>query len=276
MVRVEARPQNAIADRPRPLRQNVERFKIAGNIVRPVIIAELTSKEEIACAELARSSSEQSKIVAVDAAGACHERSSGIDRLKLRRTCSKKIADIRPVGPLGVVDRINEFRDDEIDVSEALSVRVRPHVDRHTVDELGEVGAVIEVEAAQEILVGLAAARMLRSDETWDDFEQFADPLNRTIFEVDLSDCPLGCRIGNPNKVCRAPGNDDLGPRRRGRRIDRHVDSFGTSLSGSGKERRAKKHRAQTDHRSPSGRKQTDDLLTRFTHGDLLGMRLGR
>jgi hypothetical protein len=40
------------------------------------------------------------------------------------------------------------------------------HIDRNPIQADGEIGAVIEIEAAQEILVGLTAARMLGDDDT--------------------------------------------------------------------------------------------------------------
>ena len=40
----------------------------------------------------------------------------------------------------------------------ALAVQVGGLVDRHAVDETGEVGAVVQVEPAQQVLVGLALA----------------------------------------------------------------------------------------------------------------------
>ena len=53
---------------------------------------------------------------------------------------------------------------------------VRRHVDRHAVDACREVGAVVEVEAAQEVLVGLAVARVLRDDHAGRRFQEFAGP----------------------------------------------------------------------------------------------------
>jgi hypothetical protein len=54
-------------------------------------------------------------------------------------------------------------------------VTVRAQVHRHVVYIVGKVGAVIEIEAAQEILVGLAGARMLNGDEPRDDLQQLRD-----------------------------------------------------------------------------------------------------
>jgi len=44
-------------------------------------------------------------------------------------------------------------------------VRVRAHIDGHAVDVNGEVSAVVEVEAAQEVLIGFALATVLRNDQ---------------------------------------------------------------------------------------------------------------
>ena len=84
-------------------------------------------------------------------------------------------------------------------------------VERYAVEETGEVGAVVEVEAAQEILVGLAAARMLRGDQAGDDFEQFADALQRAGVEIGAPDMALRSSVGDADEVLRTPINDDGG-----------------------------------------------------------------
>jgi hypothetical protein len=43
---------------------------------------------------------------------------------------------------------------------------VGTHVDRHVDDRDRQIGAVVEIVAAQEILVGFALARVLRDDQT--------------------------------------------------------------------------------------------------------------
>ena len=47
------------------------------------------------------------------------------------------------------------------------------HVDRHVVDGDREVGAVVEIVAAQEVLVGFALAAVLGDDQARRRFEQF-------------------------------------------------------------------------------------------------------
>ena len=48
----------------------------------------------------------------------------------------------------------DQLGDHKIEIGKALTVRVGAHVDRHLVERDVDIGAVIEVEAAQEILVG--------------------------------------------------------------------------------------------------------------------------
>lgn len=82
-----------------------------------------------------------------------------------------EIADIGEVRPFAKIEPLDSFGDQEIEVAIALSVLVRTHVDRHAIDKSGEIGPVIEIEAAQKDLVGLAAARVLRGDEAGDVLE---------------------------------------------------------------------------------------------------------
>ena len=68
---------------------------------------------------------------------------------------------------------------------------VRALVDRHAVDRNGEIGAVIEVHAAQEILVGFALAAVLRDDQTRRALEQFTRPVIRPRLDLPACDGAL-------------------------------------------------------------------------------------
>ncbi len=59
------------------------------------------------------------------------------------------------VGPLGEVDARGQFRYQEVEVGVALAVGVGALVDGHAADPGRQVRAVVEVEAAQQVLVGL-------------------------------------------------------------------------------------------------------------------------
>jgi hypothetical protein len=69
------------------------------------------------------------------------------------------------VRSLANVDRLHQLRNQEIDIGIALAVAMGRHVHRHAVDGNGEVRAMVEVEAAQKILVGFALAGMLGHDQ---------------------------------------------------------------------------------------------------------------
>ena len=92
-------------------------------------------------------------------------------------------ADCREVAVLGVVsaltvfDALDQFRNHEIDVAIALTMGVGGQVDWQPLYACGQVRTVVEVEPAQEKLVGLAPTTMLRNDEAWHYLEHFADAL---------------------------------------------------------------------------------------------------
>jgi len=69
-----------------------------------------------------------------------------------------EIARVGVVRTLAIAETLDQLGDEEIQVPVALAVGVGGQVDRYTVDRGGEVRAVIEIEAAQEILVRFAVA----------------------------------------------------------------------------------------------------------------------
>ena len=83
---------------------------------------------------------------------------------------------------------LDHLGDDEVGVGEALAVRVRHHVDRHAVDRQREVGAVVGVEAAQEVLVRLAAARVLHHHQPGRDAQDVLHAADRPQLEVAVPD----------------------------------------------------------------------------------------
>ena len=103
--------------------------------------------------------------------------------------------------PLLEVDLVDQLGDEEVEIRVALPVRVAGQVHRHTVDREREVGAVIEVEPAQEVLVRLAVPRVLGDDHAGDGLEQLAAAEQRQILEVDLADGPLRGADGVPQQI---------------------------------------------------------------------------
>src|SRR5271170_94207 len=78
---------------------------------------------------------------------------------------------------------------------------MRRQVKRHTVEEYGEICAVVEIEAAKEILVGLTTAGVLSDDETGNRLQNFSRTKNRTIFDFLCAHRSLGGGIGNSDKI---------------------------------------------------------------------------
>ena len=65
-----------------------------------------------------------------------------------------------------------------------LAVGVAAKVDRKPVDEEGDVGAVVGVEAAEKILLRLAPALMLADHEPGDEAQEVGRPALREQLEV--------------------------------------------------------------------------------------------
>ena len=87
---------------------------------------------------------------------------------------------------------------------------VRPQVHWHAVEDHGVVGAVIEVEASQEILVGLAATRMLHSHHAGHRFQQIGGFEHRPHQQVGAADGAFTGGGGRAHQIGIAAEYDDL------------------------------------------------------------------
>ena len=76
-----------------------------------------------------------------------------------------EVAFTRVVRPLLVFETGRKLWDDEVKVRPAVAVRMRTLIDDHAVDSRAQIGAVIEVEAAQVELIGFAFATVLTDDQ---------------------------------------------------------------------------------------------------------------
>jgi hypothetical protein len=97
-----------------------------------------------------------------------------------------------------------------VEVEIALAVAVGADVHLHAVDVGREVGPVIEVEAAQEVLVGLAAARMLRGDHPRYRLQQFGGAQQRSHEQVAAADRPLARGVGDADLGLAAAEDDHI------------------------------------------------------------------
>ena len=67
---------------------------------------------------------------------------------KIHPTCRHKVAFVRVVRAFFKINRFHQFRNDEMQVGVTLSVGVRNHIDRHTVNGQPDIRAVVNVKTA--------------------------------------------------------------------------------------------------------------------------------
>ncbi len=111
-----------------------------------------------------------------------------------RITGGRKIPGIGVIRPFAVVDVVDQFRDNAVQVQVALPVSMAGHVHRYAVHHHRKVGAVIQIKAAQIKLVGLARAAVLGRQRTGYDFNQLTGSRQGSISKLRLPDYALRCR----------------------------------------------------------------------------------
>lgn len=84
------------------------------------------------------------------------------------------------------------------------------HVDGHTIDGDEKIGAVVEVESAEEILSGFASSGVLGDDDAGDGFEDFAPAERGPGEEVGAAGNPEGCGGGLFEEIRRFPYDHDF------------------------------------------------------------------
>jgi hypothetical protein len=110
---------------------------------------------------------------------------------------------------------------------------VGAEVHRHVIDGEAEVGPVVEVEAAQEVLVGLAPARMLGGDQSGRGLEDLARAQQRADLDVGPGDAALAGRAGGADAPLAAAEDEDRAGNRLVRRFRcRGVDRRAVRRSG--------------------------------------------
>ncbi len=151
--------------------------------------------EQIAAGERRRPVAEEA-LVAEAAAGKLRDLlGHGIDEADRQGAHGAEVANVRVVGALADVDRSDQLRDQKVEIRVPLSVRMGAHVDRHVVERDRKIGAVVEVVAAQEILVGFTLAAVLRDHQAGDDLECLARPCERPCVDLRARHDHLARRI---------------------------------------------------------------------------------
>jgi hypothetical protein len=88
-----------------------------------------------------------------------------------------------------------------------LAVRVRAHVDRHAIHAGQKVGAVVEIEAAQVILICFARAAMLSDDDAGNGLDDFAGAQEWPQRDLGVANGAFIRGVGNIEQAVGAVGD---------------------------------------------------------------------
>ena len=167
--------RKAVVARPLAVTQHaVELAVILGHFPRPVVVEQLQAIEQIAAAHFRRAGEQAAHIAMTAQSHLRQRRLHPAEIVDMRRPGRREIAFLGEIRPLAEADAVDQLGDQEIEIGVALAVGMGRHIDRHAADISGEIGAVVEVEAAQEILVRLAVAGVLGDDQAGHHFQRFA------------------------------------------------------------------------------------------------------
>ena len=164
--------------------------------------------EQIAIAQLWRIGKQQAPVTIRPAADFAEALVQAIGQLQMHRARRRKITLVGVVRAFLVLQAADDVGNQEIQVAVALPVAMRALVDRHAVDGDREIGAVIEVDAAQKILVGFAFAALLGDDDAGGRFQNFARPVIGARLDLLAAHGALARRIGGAQQV--VGGIDDF------------------------------------------------------------------
>ena len=154
---------------------------VPGYVGRTVIAHPLPGKEQFTRSGSGGSGDEEAGVVV----------SSGLQLNEVRRQMrqvgdlgvprSREVARVRKIGALPVGDARHQLRNQPVQIHVALPVGVTAEVHRRAVDGGGEIRAVVEVEAPQVVLVGLATAGVGGDDHAWHGLQQLPLPQERAL-----------------------------------------------------------------------------------------------
>jgi len=129
------------------------------------------------------------------------------------RPSGREVTDARIVRTFAVIETLDQGGEQEIEVGVTLAMAVGRHVHRQPIDPHGEVGAVVEVEAAQEILVRLALTTVLGGDEAGRELKQLGRARYRTLRELIRQHDALTCGDGTSGEFVGPRAHDDFSQR---------------------------------------------------------------
>jgi len=139
--------------------------EVVGVLPRAAVEEPFERVQQMAGTQLGRVGDEHAPVVELAALSLDDGRRQHIEVVEVERARRREVAAVGVVRPLAEGDVLNQLRDQEVQVGVALAVAVARQIERDVVEAGREIGAVVEVEAAQEVLVGLTAAAVLRRDQ---------------------------------------------------------------------------------------------------------------
>jgi len=131
--------------------------------------------------------------------------------LDVRAARGREVTDVGVVRSLAVVEALDELRDQEVEIHVALTVRMGREVHLHAHHASQEVGPVVEVEAAQEVLVRLPRAAVLGDDHAGHELEHVGWTQRRAGLDLALADAALRRRGRRAEELSRRRSDDNLG-----------------------------------------------------------------
>ena len=180
----------------------VQLAEVVGAHPGPVVGAELDRREQGPVAHPRRDREERPPVAVLAQLGLEDRPLEHVEVAHRDGTRRGEVALPRVVGALLELDRAHELGNHEVEVGIALAVAVRREVDRQARDGEREVGAVVDVEAAHVVLVGLPLAAVLADDHARHPFREIARAGQRTVGQL---------RAGHDSARGGAGDSDQLG-----------------------------------------------------------------
>ena len=202
-------------------RQSAELPNALGNLPRSVVGFAFAADEEISASNGRRRSRREAHEIALSVRGARKRTIELTEQMELRTAGAAEVADLGVIDAELVVDVVDEFWNEKIQIGIALPVPVGRKVERHALETRLKIGAVIEVEAANEILVRLPFARVLGDDHPGHRLEQLALARDRAEAQICRADASLGRAGRDAAQVVDPPHHFDGIERRPARGVRR-------------------------------------------------------
>ena len=121
-----------------------------------------------------------------------------------------EVALVRVVRPLGVLNVRGQLRDHEIEIRVSLAVRVGGVIDRYAVHADRKVGTVVEVVAAEQILIRLTLAAVRGHLQAGNGLEQLAGTKGWRERQLIVDHDAFAGGAGGPNQLPPRGRDDDL------------------------------------------------------------------